>query len=106
MHVLLTPKALKEVRAFGEYMSRSERDKELLPSIQWVFSRVPTNEITRQETKRGGHFIMGAHETDKLQGLMVLKQDGVTFAVALPKEAEGLDNVEIDYAGRDFFISN
>ncbi|MGR9276159.1 hypothetical protein ACU8KI_16275 [Rhizobium leguminosarum] len=106
MHVLLTREALKEVREFGEYMSRSERDRKLLPSIQWVFSRVSTNVISGQVTKRGGHFVLGAHEADKLRGLMILKQEGLTFAVALPKEAEGLDFVEIDYAGRDFFISN
>jgi hypothetical protein len=91
MHVLLTPKTLKEVREFGEYTSRSERDKKLLPSILWVFSRVSTNEITGQVTKRGGHFVLGAHESDKLRGLVILKQEGFTFAVALPKEAEGLD---------------
>ncbi|NEH55538.1 hypothetical protein GR198_07225 [Rhizobium leguminosarum] len=106
MRVLLTQKALKEVRAFGEYLSRSERDKELLPSIQWVFSRVSTNEITGQVTKRGPHFVLGAHETDKLHGLTTLKQEGVTFAIGLPKEAEGLDFVEIDYTDPDFFISN
>ncbi|WP_245494635.1 hypothetical protein [Rhizobium leguminosarum] len=65
-----------------------------------------TNEITGQVTKRGPHFVLGVHETDKLRGLMILKQEGLTFAVGLPKEAEGLDFVEIDYAGRDFFISN
>ncbi|MGO7337194.1 hypothetical protein [Rhizobium leguminosarum] len=106
MKVLLTRKALNEVRTFGEYMSRSEREKELLPSIQWVFSRVSTNEITGQVTKRGPHFALGAHETDKLHGLMILKQEGVTFALGLPKEAERLDFVEIDYADPDFFISN
>ncbi|RFB97321.1 hypothetical protein B5K11_05370 [Rhizobium leguminosarum bv. trifolii] len=106
MKVLLTRKALNEVRTWGAYMSRAERDKKLLPSIAWVLASVSTNEITGQITKRGGHFVLGAHEADKLHGLMILKQDGVSFALAMPKEAEGLDVLEIDYAGDDFFISN
>lgn len=67
-------------------------------SLKSVALMVGVLRMPGQITKRGGHFILGAHETVKLQGLMVLKQDGLTFAVALPKEAEGLDDVEINYA--------
>ncbi|EJC80012.1 hypothetical protein Rleg4DRAFT_1620 [Rhizobium leguminosarum bv. trifolii WSM2297] len=106
MKVLLTRKALNEVRRFGEYMSRSERDRELIPSIEWALPAVSTNETTGQVTELGIHLYLGALEADKLQGRMVLKQEGVTFALALPKEAERLAYVKIDYAGRDFFISS
>ncbi|MBP2446924.1 hypothetical protein [Rhizobium leguminosarum] len=106
MKVLLTRKALNEVRRFAEYMSRSERDNDLIPSIGWASSSVSTDEISGQITEPGGQFSLAALEADKLQGRMILKQEGITFALALPKEAEGLDYVEIDYAGRDFFISN
>ncbi|AHG44444.1 hypothetical protein RLEG12_14965 [Rhizobium leguminosarum bv. trifolii CB782] len=104
MKVLLTRKALNEVRRFGEYMSRSERDRELVPSIEWASPS--TSETTGQITELGSHLYLGALEADKLQGRMILKQEGVTFALALPKEAERLAYVKIDYAGRDFFISS
>jgi hypothetical protein len=106
MKIMLTQRALKEIRAFGEYTSLSERDQELIPSIGWVLSSVFTDENTGQTTKRGGHFDLGALKPGKLRGWMILEQDGVTFGLSLPKEAEGLGYVEIDYAHRELFISN
>lgn len=106
MKVHLTRSALNEVRSFGAYMARSERDKQTIPTVSWVFSSESHNEITGEVTRRGPHFILGAQLTDRLWGLMIFTQDGVTFGIALPKEAEGLDWVEIDYKDRDFFISN
>lgn len=106
MKVHLTRSALNEVRTFGAYMSRSERDKEMIPTVSWVFSSVSHNEMTGEITRRGPHFILGAQLTDRLRGLMIFMQEGVTFGIGLPKETEGLDWVEIDYKDRDFFISN
>ena len=78
MKVVLTQKALNEIREFGEYISRSERDEELIPSIGWVLSSVFTNENTGQTTKRGGHFDFGALKPGKLRGWTILEQEGVT----------------------------